>query len=161
MNPKVKNIIIFVAVGIVLVLAFIYFLGGDDIPEEGLVSSFGPNTESFSEAEPGITQDFLSLLLSVRSIRLDTSLFSSSSFEALRDSSVILVPDGNEGRPNPFAPIGTDLVEQEPDPVEEVSTQGETGASPEEQEETPENQENVLPDLGIDTELDTLLQELQ
>ena len=58
------------------------------------------------------TQDFLTLLLSVKSISLDkdVAIFSDNAFIGLHDSSIILVPDGTEGRVNPFAPLGTDAT---------------------------------------------------
>ena len=48
------------------------------------------------------------VLLNVKNIKLDDSIFSDIAFSNLRDSSITLIPDGTEGRPNPFAPIGSD-----------------------------------------------------
>lgn len=55
-----------------------------------------------------LSKDFLTVLLSIKNINLDDSIFSNVAFMNLKDSTILLVPDGNEGRPNPFAPIGTD-----------------------------------------------------
>ncbi len=109
---KPKNIIIFVAIGAVLVLIYIFFI--KPAPEEaGLVSTStdksgitgSPNTSG--EDSLG-AKNFLSILLNVKNIKLDDSIFSDIAFSTLRDSSIILTPDGTEGRPNPFAPIGID-----------------------------------------------------
>jgi hypothetical protein len=50
-------------------------------------------------------RDFLNLLVSLRSLRLDDSVFSDTSFTSLKDFSVELKPQPR-GRNNPFLPIG-------------------------------------------------------
>ena len=55
-------------------------------------------------------QDFLTILLSVRKINLNQEIFKEPAFGTLQNSTIELIPDGNEGRPNPFAPIGTDPI---------------------------------------------------
>lgn len=59
-------------------------------------------------------KEFLALLLNVKNIKLDDAILSGNAFMSLRDSSITLVPDGNEGRPNPFAPFGSDAVTSAP-----------------------------------------------
>ncbi len=111
--PSIKNIIIFAAIGLSLVLVYVFFIKSDG-EEENLIS----NTSDVMPAagtptgSSGVSagQDFLTLLLNVKNIKLDHEIFSSAAFKSLHDSSIILVPDGNEGRPNPFAPIGVDVV---------------------------------------------------
>ncbi|OGI57138.1 hypothetical protein A3B85_03345 [Candidatus Nomurabacteria bacterium RIFCSPHIGHO2_02_FULL_37_13] len=118
MSPKIKNIIIFVGIAAVFILIYIFFIKKPQ-PQADLVSSSNPTFSSFSSIpdtmisnqRPLIAKDFLSLLLNVKNIKLDDAIFSDSAFNNLRDSSIILIPDGNEGRPNPFAPLGTDNVE--------------------------------------------------
>jgi hypothetical protein len=113
MMPKPKNIIIFVA--ILAIFVFIYFFFLRKPAEEPLVSSSdlpvtsptGTNTEVQNSA---IAQDFLSLLLNVRNIKINDALFADVAFTSLHDSSITLVPEGNEGRPNPFAPLGVDAT---------------------------------------------------
>jgi predicted permease len=120
MSPKIKNIIIFTGIAIIFISIYIFFIKGDE-PENNLVSSpgttsfVGSNTKNTTilDQSPALAQDFLSLLLNVRNIKLDDTIFSDSAFNSLRDSSIVLVPDGNEGRPNPFAPLGTDNVEMQ------------------------------------------------
>lgn len=109
---KPKNIIIFVIAGVILVLIYIYFIQGSG-EQDGLISTSGdtslPITDTSGEDSLG-TKEFLTVLLSVKSIRLDDSIFANPAFSTLRDSSIILTPDGTEGRPNPFAPIGSDVA---------------------------------------------------
>ena len=44
----------------------------------------------------------------------------------LHDSSILLIPDGTEGRPNPFAPIGSDITASV---INSINTTTETPAS--------------------------------
>lgn len=55
-----------------------------------------------------ISQEFLSQLLSIRSIRLRDDIFTRPAFVSLVDFTIELVQQGNEGRENPFAPFGAD-----------------------------------------------------
>lgn len=109
-TPQVKNIIIVAVVATILILIYIFFF--QKSPEEqNLVSSTPTDAKAVAGVLGGnsmITQDFLSLLLSVKSIRLDDKIFSDKAFINLRDSSILLtpIPRGDEGRENPFAPIG-------------------------------------------------------
>lgn len=122
MNPKLKNIILFIGILGALILAYL-FLFANKKEEPPLISSTsgvsgvseGDNTAA-SAPLPAAAGEFLSILLSVRSIKLDDSIFSDPAFLSLRDSSIELVPDGSEGRPNPFAPIGSDVADVPPAP---------------------------------------------
>jgi hypothetical protein len=119
MASKIKNILIFL--GIALVLVLVYFLVFKKSPEQpSLVSSTGAGLNSVAtnnsdasasvEKTTSVSKDFLALLLNVRNIRIDETIFSDPAFLSLRDSTIELVSDGNEGRPNPFAPLGTDTT---------------------------------------------------
>jgi hypothetical protein len=116
MSSKIKNIIIFVVIGLVLVFVYIFFL--KPAPDQGnLVSSTStttPGTGTATSPTDTVGQEFLSLLLSVKSIKLDDSIFSDTVFNGLHDSSIEIVGDGTEGRPNPFAPIGSDILSASP-----------------------------------------------
>lgn len=114
--PKIRNIIIFVAIGAVLILIYIFFIKspGD---QANLVSSSDTSSPNASGVNVGaadtntangslITEDFLTLLLNVNNIKLNDAIFSDPAFNSLHDSSIILTPDGTEGRPNPFAQFG-------------------------------------------------------
>lgn len=116
--PKIKNILIFVAIAIIFVLIYVYFIkGSSDSNTPSLVSTStsgsatsASTTTSTTEDNSAVANDFLTLLSSVQTIQLDDAIFSDDAFNSLHDSSIILTPDGTEGRVNPFAPIGTDAV---------------------------------------------------
>jgi len=113
MNPTIKNILIFIGLGMLFIFIFIFFIKKPSEPDtltsttpEGVTTSV-PTSADIS-ADPALSNDFLSLLLNVQSIKLDNSIFSDIAFTTLRDSSIVLTPPGDEGRPNPFAPIGAE-----------------------------------------------------
>jgi hypothetical protein len=94
-----------------------YFAGQTAAPTSALettpsstnsgLSNTGSASGRSSSAVP-VGQDFLSVLLSVQSIKLDVSLFSSKAFAILQDFNRPIPPDQDPGRRNPFAPIGVD-----------------------------------------------------
>lgn len=113
MSSKIKNIIILVAIGLVLVLVYFFFI--KKAPEEpALVSSNADGTivdnSVANSNSSALTKEFLTLLLNVKSININDQIFSDPAFSSLIDSSISILNDGNEGRPNPFAPIGSDLT---------------------------------------------------
>ncbi|KKR79481.1 MAG: hypothetical protein UU24_C0007G0008 [Candidatus Nomurabacteria bacterium GW2011_GWA2_40_9] len=117
MNPKIKNIIFFTGIALVMILVYVFFIKKDSeqanlvttsLNTNKIVSSTLPKSDATQEANSQIAKDFLSLLLSVKNITLDDAIFNDIAFTSLRDSSIILTPLGNEGRPNPFAPIGAE-----------------------------------------------------
>ena len=129
--PKIKNILIFVIIATVFILLYVFFFKKDsdeaNLISDPLGSILLAESSEFSAENSLITQDFLTLLLSVKNIKLDDSIFSDTAFANLRDSSIVLTPDGNEGRPNPFAPFGADSVI----PLVSETVSRETGPVPE------------------------------
>ena len=115
--PKIKNIIIFVAIGAIFVFIYFYFIKSKE-ETAGLVSSTTavvPSapmaTAPLGGASGNVEKDFLTLLLGVRGIKLDDAIFTDAAYESLDGThSITLVPDGNEGRSNPFAPLGSDSL---------------------------------------------------
>jgi hypothetical protein len=107
MSPKIKNIIFFVIILIALVVVYFVFIKKD--PEEPyLISDTDPVLVDQIEEEPAITKEFLDLLLGIKGIKIDDQIFSEKTFSSLKDSTIQIINDGNQGRPNPFAPIGSD-----------------------------------------------------
>lgn len=111
---KIKNTIIFTVIAILLILAYIFFIKPSP-EEQNLVSSSNKETTILTDTSTIdqnslIAKDLLSVLLSVKSIKLDDTIFSNIAFLNLRDSSISLTPLGDEGRLNPFAPIGFETV---------------------------------------------------
>ncbi len=119
MASKIKNIIIFTVIAALLILAYILFFK-PTASQQNLVSSSStsatgtalPDANTLSQNSV-IAQNFLAVLLSVRSIKLDDSIFSDPAFTNLHDSSISLASPGpgDEGRLNPFAPIGSDAIQ--------------------------------------------------
>lgn len=116
MNPKIKNAILFIVIALVMIAVYVFFIKTDSeqanlvstLGEEETVDTFTSVGDTETQADSQIAKDFLAVLLSVKNIRLDDSIFSDVAFMSLKDSSILLKPDGSEGRPNPFAPIGAD-----------------------------------------------------
>lgn len=106
MTSKIKNIILFLVIATVFILLYVFFIKKDS-DEASLVSVSSESALSGEEgsSNPLITDEFLTLLLNVRDITLKDSIFSDPAFSSLYDSSIVLIPDGTEGKPNPFAPL--------------------------------------------------------
>ncbi len=110
MMPNIKNIILFTSLGVALVLLYVFVIRKS--PDEAnlvFTPTGGPDAGDLSElslSSPG--RDFLPILLNVKNIKLDDSIFADPAFMALVDGSITLIPDTDEGRPNPFAPLGSE-----------------------------------------------------
>lgn len=108
-------------------VAYVVFIKPDE-PVENLVTSPAdtlPDAIAGTEIpvavnDEAIAESFLSLLLSVKNIKLDDSIFREVAWSNLVDSSIELVPLGDEGRPNPFAPLGVDVLPVVPVPLDPV-----------------------------------------
>ena len=108
MNSTLKNIFIFVLIIGVLGGGYYYFVG-NKAPAPALT---GVDTTGSTDAsaEAGVQDEFLSTLLNIKTLQLDDAIFTSTAFRSLQDFTTELVDQGNEGRANPFAPIGTDAL---------------------------------------------------
>jgi len=72
MGFKAKNLIIFLAVALLVILVYVFFLRKSP-QEEPLLTSSGTEA-SPAQGDSLIGQDFLTLLLSVKNITLDDSI---------------------------------------------------------------------------------------
>lgn len=96
-----------------MILIYVFLIKKDK-PQSNLVTETSSSSveavqaTGLSEEDSEIAKNFLSLLLSVKNIKIEDSIFSDPAFVGLRDSSIYLNPDGTEGRPNPFAPVGVE-----------------------------------------------------
>ncbi len=102
MKGIIRNLILFIVIGGILAGGFYYFFNKNTGVEANISSSAN------APINPTLNSGNNLPATSISGITLDTSIFSNPAFLSLRDSSVILIPRGNEGRPNPFAPIGID-----------------------------------------------------
>jgi hypothetical protein len=105
MKGKIKNVIFIVIIVAAVFVVYSVFFKKEAAP--ALQSTTGATAPTPQGQELG--QEFLSTLLGLRTIKLDDSIFTSPSFNFLRDFTTVLIPEGNEGRPNPFAPIGVEF----------------------------------------------------
>ena len=106
MSFKIKNAIIFVSIAVVLILVYIFFI--KQSPEQDNLISVSDSPAIIDTTGSTLDKDFLPILLNIKDIKLDDSIFSDPAFIVLIDSNVVLVPEGNEGRPNPFASFGVE-----------------------------------------------------
>ncbi|MEX0917168.1 MAG: hypothetical protein WDZ90_01450 [Candidatus Paceibacterota bacterium] len=100
---KYKNYVLVGALAVALVFGYFYIFGGEEGP---LLSS------DTREEQTEVGQELLRLLLQIRSLELDDSIFSRPAFNQLQDFSQELVAEP-VGRTNPFAPLGVDPVTPE------------------------------------------------
>ncbi len=109
MKKKLKTIFLIVLVILVVGVVANYFLSkGTPAPS---TSSLSSSAKAGGVAvQPGQQSEFAVLLSTINSINIDTSVFKNPSYLSLRDYPVSLGTD-TIGRPNPFAPIGTDTVD--------------------------------------------------
>lgn len=118
MMSKKRNIILFAIIALIIILGFVFFVDKKlKDKEKNLTSSSNAVAPESAQKEnnnetkdTALAQNSLSLLLSIQSIKLDDTIFSDPVFYSLRDSSIVLKSDGKAGRPNPFAPIGSEFI---------------------------------------------------
>jgi hypothetical protein len=119
MAPKIKNIIIFVIIAVVFILIYIFFIKPSPDQASLISSPSGTSLPNVNDSGAGtnvpsgnslVPKNFLTLLLNVKNIKLNDAILSDPVFNSLRDSSIVLTPDGTEGRPNPFAQFGNDSI---------------------------------------------------
>lgn len=95
---KYQNIFIIVALVVIAFVGYTLFFA-----EEGTDASL--TVEQAGEVQTEVGQELIGLLLELRSIQLDASLFSDDRFQSLQDFGQEIVSEP-VGRPNPFAPLG-------------------------------------------------------
>lgn len=107
----IKNVLIIITVLIIVVIAYVVIQNqrekaparnGALVSESGNVSIV-PDAENSEVIQ--FSNELVILLGSVQNITLNDSIFYNPAFMALRDISIPLLREGNEGRPNPFSPI--------------------------------------------------------
>ncbi len=111
MSKKVKTIAV---IGLILaaIIGASAFFGqpGPEVPPEtdgSLTSSASKAAGIDTDSLTPTSTEFSELLATITSISIDTSLFDNAAYKTLRDYPITLGSD-IKGRPNPFAPVGTD-----------------------------------------------------
>jgi hypothetical protein len=98
---KYKNIIIVAVIIVIVAFSYNLFAGKTD---KNLLTS------EVKEAKNSVLEtDLLSILIDLRLIKLDDSIFSDKAFQSLRDFGQDIVPEP-VGRKNPFAPVDTNAL---------------------------------------------------
>ncbi len=101
MTNEIKNIVIGVIIVVVLFAAFKLLVPKKEEPEISPSTATSVNEKiktSFETREAALT------LQKIKSIEVDTEVFSGSVFKSLKDFRVNILPE-DVGRDNPFAPI--------------------------------------------------------
>ena len=114
-----SSIFILVVVILLVVGGLVYYFAGKggstatSAPTTGLVSTNTGQTTGLAVATTGSTaqstgNQVVSLLRNLSVIQLSDAVFQNPGFAMLQDISINLPPVTNQGRRNPFAPVGTD-----------------------------------------------------
>ncbi len=105
---KILNIVIIILILAALVYGYMQFTASSEpATPEGLSTASGVDAVFPDGLTPATQQgDFVSLLLDLKQISLDTTFLASTVFTSLQDFSRDIAPQAI-GRRNPFAPIGT------------------------------------------------------
>jgi hypothetical protein len=124
MKKNIKTILIVVGALIAAVVVYSVFFSNKTDESGGTLISGNtsqPVDSSNQAAVSGvnISQEFVSLLLNLKKLNLDTSLFQDPVFQSLKDKTISFEDPGGQGRPNPFAPIGSDFVPESDDNVDQ------------------------------------------
>lgn len=98
---KYKNIIIIAVIIVIVAFSYNLFVGRAD---KSLLTSEVKKTKNSV-----LETNFLSILIDLRLIKLDNSIFSDKAFQSLRDFGQDIVPEP-VGRKNPFAPVDTNAL---------------------------------------------------
>ncbi len=113
MSKRVKTFALIVLAIAVAVLVF-SMMGGDapatPSDKSPLSSSGGVSQPLDMQTAESATGEFATMLASIKSISIDDSIFSNPAYKTLRDHPINIGTD-TIGRPNPFAPVGTDNVD--------------------------------------------------
>ncbi|MEK7175442.1 MAG: hypothetical protein AAB693_01405 [Patescibacteria group bacterium] len=122
MNSTTKNTILFILITALTVLGYIFFIK-ENKTETSLVSSSQKSSQDKSLKDG---ENFLTLLLGIKDIKLDDAIFSEDIFSNLIDSSVNLGEATDIGKSNPFSlfenkeinmlEVNTTVIEKENSP---------------------------------------------
>ncbi len=99
MSSSKKNSIVIIILVVLAGFAYFYFTGDPTDP-----SALAPEASPEAAASVAEAAHVLSLLNQIQSIHIDTKFFESTVFKSLVDNMVV-VPEQNVGRPNPFVAV--------------------------------------------------------
>lgn len=111
MNKNVKKLLIILGILVIIAIAVVVIPKFQDSAktQTPLMSKGALNVNGDTSA-PDPSQQFVSLLQSIKTISLDPSIIQSKAFQKLVNYGSVLPTDAPAGRPNPFAPVGQDTA---------------------------------------------------
>ena len=93
-----KTVVVIIIIIVVALIAYFYYEGTLPATDSTLqVSTASQNGQA-------VGANVLSLLSQIKSLKIDTTIFTDPAYQTLRDYTVA-IPQENVGRSNPFAPI--------------------------------------------------------
>lgn len=116
MKSTFKKIILFVAIIAVIIIVAVLVFGKNNTNKD-LLQNGGTLSTTQNPTNSTQSANFLQSLSQVKSITLDTTFFTGKAYQKLIDYSTPIVLEDQRliGRPNPFAPLGSDSVFNQPD----------------------------------------------
>ncbi len=110
MSKIIKAVIILIVLAAIALASYEFVVkpGAVGVSLGGLTTSTGAS--NIVTADQDVGGEFLQMLLNLKAIKLNTSIFDNTSYKSLKDYTVVLEEPKNVGRPNPFAPVGQDVV---------------------------------------------------
>ncbi len=113
---KYKSIILFLLVVVLIIVGYLFFFSGSSADKnENAISDKTVNEKYLTEEEKQVGGKVLSLLLRMKSIKLESGIFSNPVFEKLKDNSQ-KIQDEPVGRDNPFKSVQVDTEQIYPAP---------------------------------------------
>lgn len=111
-NTSYNKFLVLISIIILLSGAYLYFYEGSkseaaDTSSSSLSSSLDSSSTTSLDSQIANETAFLSSLSLIKKIKIDISIFTSKSFNLLKDNDVSL-EEVTPGRPNPFAPVNSD-----------------------------------------------------
>jgi hypothetical protein len=125
-KPKTKKVIIIIVVIIIAGVVAFYFFNKSNTPtsDSSLRPQMSTDLATSNDAELSKDTSFISTLLSLNKITIDSGIFSSISFKGLHDNTVDIKPSDSIGRPNPFAPFDTTIPSDNSNTLPTISNNG-------------------------------------
>jgi hypothetical protein len=111
MSSKIRNLIIFIVIFGLAFAGYSFFVKDSSKSNNtGTLSGTSANPTVAGGNANVFDQTFLSMLTDLRGIKLEAGILTSDAFTKLQENTKILIEEPNPGRPNPFAPLGNDVV---------------------------------------------------
>ncbi len=111
MNKNVKKLLIILGILVIIAIAVVVIPKFQDSAKtQTPLMSKGTLNVNGDTSTPDPSQQFVSLLQSIKTISLDPSIIQSKAFQKLVNYGSVLPTDAPAGRPNPFAPVGQDTA---------------------------------------------------